>query len=81
MSFTATETRLIENANRLGKDALHASVALELVTGRAWRALCCWCLDKVDPQGEREAVRLHVGGDCPCCPYSGRDTLLVAPAA
>lgn len=72
--------RLIDNANRLGRDPIHTSVAIEVVTGEPWTALCCWCIERVDPAGARQAVRLRVGGDCMGCAYIGRDTLLVGLA-
>lgn len=75
----AHEARIIENADRLAIDPLHTALALELVTRRAWRARCCWCLEKDDPRGEMRVFRLRTPGDCPCCPYTGRDVLLVAP--
>ena len=64
---------LIANAKRLASSPLAAATAIELTThDKGWTAMCVWCL------GEKSAEVHRVGsGDCMCCAYTGRDTLLV----
>lgn len=76
---------LIHNARRMGHDALHTSIALDLVApveGRTWTALCCWCLDRIDPgaPSRRLALTPHATfpGGCSRCSYAGADTLCAA---
>lgn len=66
-------------------DALSLAAVLEEIgpptPGRAWTAVCAWCLERADPQHVAPARRAH--GDCLRCAYTGRDTfvaLLPLPA-
>lgn len=81
--MTNTTARLIRNARNLNKSAFATAMALDLVApraGRRWVAMCCWCLDKVDPIARRTfAARLGTGADfCGSCSYTGPDTLVVS---
>lgn len=78
---------VIAYSRRRGIDALHVSVALDLVAaipGRAWYPICCWCLDRIahdtpDEYVKRLAMeRWQNAGGCNLCPYSGVDTLVVS---
>lgn len=79
---------VIGAARRFAKDALHTSVALDIVApvpGRTWTAICCSCLDRVEHTIPDELVyRLGMRtwhtfpGGCMLCPYYGCDTLVAA---
>lgn len=80
MYFQAEADRIIGNARRLGTPAIAVATALSIVAPQPeheWHALCCHCL------GERgQAFRLSFdskqsAGDCPECPVSGCDVLVV----
>jgi len=88
MTNTERAAQIASNARRLAKDALHTSVALDLVApveGRTWTAICCSCLDAREHDVPDELVhRLGTEswhafpGGCMLCPYFGCDTLVVA---
>jgi len=79
---------VIAFCRRFAKDALTASVALDIVApvaGRTWTAICCSCLDReehdiADEYVHRLASRLWMTfpGGCMRCAYFGCDTLVVA---
>lgn len=69
--------RIIENCKRTRHETHTAACAIELVTKKKTYSLCCWCLDKADPNMELGAHRVYLGGDCDRCPYSGYDCLVV----
>lgn len=80
-------TQIVANARRLGKDAFHTSVALDLVApveGRTWTAVCCSCLDRIAPDLADAFVHrvsmtiTQSAGGCMLCPYTGCDTLVAA---
>jgi hypothetical protein len=83
-----TSADVASSARRLAIDALHASVAMDLVApveGRTWTAICCWCLERVEHDIPDEYVhRLGLEtwhsfpGGCMLCPYYGCDTLVAA---
>lgn len=79
---------IIAYCRRFAKDALVASVALDIVapvSGRTWTAICCSCLDQVEQDIPDEYVyRLGMRtwhtfpGGCMLCSYYGCDTLVAA---
>jgi hypothetical protein len=74
--------RLAGNARRLGIDAFHASLGLEIgasLPGRVWVAICCYCLELVDPHDTCPVFRLELAHSwCPRCPRNGADVLVAA---
>lgn len=74
-----TVERLLENARRLRKPAQVTAMALALVTSQPWAPLCVWCLEREDP-GRAFVVHRQAGGECACCPYVGRDVLIIRRA-
>ncbi len=79
---------VVSYCRRFAKDALVASVALDIVApvgGRTWTAICCWCLERLEHDIPDEIVhRLGMlswhsfPGGCMRCPYYGCDTLVAA---
>lgn len=75
-------------ARRFARDALHTSVALDIVSpvaGRSWTAVCCSCLEREERDIDDGLVyRLAMSawmsfpGGCMLCPYFGCDTLVAA---
>lgn len=88
MSNATAAARIVANARNLRKDALHTSVALDLVApvaGRRWLPMCCLCVDaaEVATGTEIEAYRLNLDdgrdtGCCASCERGGRDTLVAS---
>lgn len=79
--------RSVHYARGRGVDALHVSVALDIVApvpGRTWTAICCGCLDRVEHDLADDLVHrisMHTwqsAGPCMLCSYSGCDTLVAA---
>lgn len=78
---------LFRIAERLRWDAVHASVAADLLhplPGHSWRPACCWCVSSLEAVlggDDIDAYRInlysnHDTGCCSFCGYSGRDTLV-----
>jgi hypothetical protein len=70
---------IIHHARALGHEAHTVAFALSLVTKQPWQSLCCWCLERGDPEEQREAYRLPKGGECCGCPRVGVDVQVVGP--
>ena len=78
---TQTEAIIARQTTGIGPQHAAEVVArsLAFVTGEAWDALCCWCLDKTENR-DREAFRVFRGhGECSGCAYAGRDVLVAHP--
>jgi hypothetical protein len=72
--------RITSNSRRMHKEACVAAFAIELVTKRRTRALCCWCLERAElspPYPVHEVSRLSAhAGPCDICDVTGRDVLV-----
>jgi hypothetical protein len=85
-ALSATASRVLANARRMGTDAFHAAAALDIVApvaGRTWTAMCCGCACALDPHDEWPSYyvtheRTAAWNWCATCAYSGPDTLVVS---
>lgn len=79
--------RIIHNARRMAKDALHTAVALEIVApiaGREWYPICCGCVEAKFSDVPNELMHYVAtssrsdAGPCATCNYAGCDTIVVS---
>lgn len=79
---TSAEAIITRHTTGVGPqhDAHVVAASLGVVTGEAWEALCCWCLDRAEHR-ERAAFRVYRNhGECAGCAYVGRDVLVAHPS-